>query len=392
MSSPQKRLLFVLRDTRYFITHRLPLAQAARRAGYEIAIACDTYDDETAQQINENGFFRFEIPFLRRQGNLAIRISSCLIAVRRALVEFHPEVVHAVSLQSVVICGLLCWVMRRPFIGLIAGFGSVFQVRGLRGKFIRRGVLLTLQVIMANRRAILVFMNEEDRGRLVAGNGVDPSRTLVIRGSGVDTERFFFSPWTGERPLRILMASRLYREKGVGEYLAAASELVHEFPQVEFVLAGDTDPLNPTSYQEEELGKLCAASGVRWIGFQKDMPSLLAQHAVYCLPSYHEGLPLSLLEAAAAGCILVATDIPGCREVVKDSETGFLVQRGDAKHLTDTLRRILREPDSFGALPKNARSLIAQDFSVERVVGTYLDLYKRMTSPRDVRLSERVLP
>ncbi len=383
--APDKRaLLYVLRDSRYFVGHRLRLALAAKAAGYRVAVACDDYGDGTWETIAANGIERYKVPFLGRRLD-PLRPLRCIAAVSQALSSWKPTLVHAITVQSVLAAGLLCLLRRIPFVALVAGRGSIYEMTSMKGALLRRLIDIGYWLFSRNSRAVVVFMNPVDMAYFVSAGLVPAQRCRIIRGSGVDTQVFDFASLTLDSGIGVLLAARLYREKGVLEFAAAASRLRNEFPKAKFAIAGDIDPMNPTSFSHEEVRALCADGNIEWLGFQKDMKSVLHRYQVYCLPSYHEGLPLSLLEAAATGRILVATDIPGCREVVQDGKTGVLVQPRSSQDLTEKLRAILTAPENYRAMAEAAHLRAEQQFSLPQVNRAYLELYNELEAGSDLR-------
>lgn len=371
----------------------MPLGLAVKDAGFEVAVAADDFGDGTWQWLLKNEFRLLAVPFLGNKRSL-FRPVRCLVGTWRAISTVRPSVVHAITIQSVLIAGCICRLRRIPFVALVAGRGSIFEMTGFKGKLLRAIVKFGYAFSMKNARSAAVFMNPADQQAFVAGGLVPEAKTKLIRGSGVDTERFGFKPIDLTKPVSVLMASRLYREKGVSEFLAAAKSLRREFPSVRFYLAGDIDPMNPTSYSIDQITREAKAAGVEWLGYSQDMPKLLADHEIYCLPSYHEGLPLGLLEASATGRIVIASDIPGCRVVVKNGQNGLLVQPRSAPALVEALRNVLKDPKTFSGLGLAARQNVEREFALPLVNKAYLNLYDSLmideSVTHDLTTNERV--
>ena len=217
----------------------------------------------------------------------------------------------------------------------------------------------------------------------VTGGLVPPLNAVLIRGAGVDLDRFHPAP-EPPPPVTVLLPARMLRDKGVFEFLAAAKRLGERGLGARFLLAGGVDSENPAAISEAELRLAAQTAGVQWLGHRTDMASLLGQTHVVCLPSYREGLPLALLEAAAAGKAIVATDVPGCREIVIDGLTGLLVRARDVQELATALEALILDPELRGRLGAEARAFCAKNFGVEAVIKATLELYAPDSRPLGV--------
>ena len=242
--------------------------------------------------------------------------------------------------------------------------------------WLKKIVILGLRFACQGRSCRTVLQNAHDRNLFIDLGITSRSNSCVISGSGVDTEKF--RPEAGKRvePL-VVFPSRLLWDKGLHEFIEAGRILSREFSQARFVLVGGTDP-NPTSVTEERLESLTEEGFVEWWGYRSDMPDIYRQSLIVCLPSYHEGLPKSLVEAAASGCPIVTTDIPGCRDVVEDGNNGLLVKPRDIQTLAAALRKLLQNPDLCQQFGRNGRERAVRHFSANIIVRETLALYAGM--------------
>ncbi|MDP2830250.1 MAG: glycosyltransferase family 4 protein [Sulfuricellaceae bacterium] len=367
-----KKLLFLVTEDGYFVSHRLPLAIAARAAGFEVVVA--TRIREKAAAIAAAGIRVIPFEMDRRNMN-PLRELPTLFRLWRLYRRERPDIVHHVALKPVLLGGLAARLAGvRAVVGAVAGLGFLFSGRG-RTPLAARLVKGLLPGLIGQGRAIV--QNPEDAAML-ADCGVAASRIRLIRGAGVDTAWFTPAPEPPGIPLVVLPA-RMLRDKGVVEFVAAARRLREQGVSARFALVGAPDPANPASVSAAELHAWAAAGAVECWGQREDMREVYAACHVVCLPSYREGLPKALLEAAACGRPIVATDAPGCREIVRDGDNGLLVPVRDAAALAIALRRLLEDGELRRCMGARGRELAVAAFSVEQVVSETLALYRELT-------------
>jgi glycosyltransferase involved in cell wall biosynthesis len=259
----------------------------------------------------------------------------------------------------------------------MSGLGFVFTAIGAAATLRRRVVMFAYRVLFASRRVRVIFENNDDRQMFLKKGVVAAEQANVIRGVGVDTQRFAARPEPSGVPLVILPARMLW-DKGVREFCEAAEALRAAGVNARFALIGPLDPENPSAVPEHWLDEQVRGGAVEWWGHQSDMIAIYAQATVVCLPSYREGLPTVLLEAGASGCVVVTTDVPGCREVVSNGETGVLVPDRDSSALAAALKNILTDPELRERLSTAARRYVTAEFSGERTMAKTLQLYRAL--------------
>jgi glycosyltransferase involved in cell wall biosynthesis len=380
MAAPRRpRILYLVNVDWFFWTHRLPIARAVRDRGGEVWVAAAPTRFEPL--LAEEGFRFVPVPF-NRSGRRVDHEARTFLSVVGLLRSIRPDLVHNVTIKPVLYGSLAARLAGRPaVVNAIPGLGYVFLASGGKAA-LRRGILrLAYRPALSGQRVRAIFQNPEDAA-LFAGDGlVGGERAVLIRGSGVDVEMFRPSPEPRGLPT-VLMASRMLWDKGVGEFVEAAIRLRSRGVAARFVLAGDSDPDNPSSVPRERLAAWHGAGTVEWWGHRADMPSVLSLAHVVCLPSYREGLPKVLLEAAAAGRPIVTTDVPGCREVVRHGENGYLVPPRDPGALAAAIRRLVERPDERSRMGAASRSLAESEFRVEKVVESTLSLYGELLGER----------
>jgi glycosyltransferase involved in cell wall biosynthesis len=268
-------------------------------------------------------------------------------------------------------------------VNALTGLGYVFTSESIGARLLGLFIRPLLRLVLKRKKSRVILQNRDDLEWLTALGLVDPARTKLIRGSGVDTKKF--KPRTAPRPpgpLVAMMAARALVDKGIREFVDAGRILAERGADVRLVFVGAPDPANPGSVSEERLRRWQQQGWIEWWGFQEDMAEVWAEADIAVLPSYREGLPKTLLEAAAAGLPLVATDVPGCREIVREGETGLLVPVGDSRALADAIARLARDELFRHRLAHNVRYTAEREFSEEIVAQETLRLYKDLIGKR----------
>ena len=237
-----------------------------------------------------------------------------------------------------------------------------------------------MRVTFAGKRVRVVFQNPDDHELFLRQAIIDdPARTSLILGSGVDLKRFHVSS-EPTRICTIVVPARMLKEKGIFEAVQAAQILRRRGFVFEMHLCGGVDLENPGAISEAQLRSWSAQGDIRWIGHQTSMDKIFQEANIVCLPSYREGLPLALIEAAASGRAMVATDVPGCRHVVINGKTGLLVPAKDSEQLAEALAKLIVDADYRRELGANARTLAECEFSNEQIISKLWRLYVELLS------------
>lgn len=369
------RLLFVVTEDWYFCSHRLGLAKAAHEAGYDVAVA--TRVDRHGDIIEDAGLRLFPLA-LKRSGRGAVselRTIAQLMALYR---RERPDLIHHVAMKPVIYGSLAARLTGiKGVVNALAGLGYVFRSTHGRARAMRSMMRPALRSAFAPASTRVIVQNEDDRAQILSLRLAEPGKVRLIPGSGVDLGPYQPASAQSDEPLVILPA-RLLRDKGVEEFVAAARALRAEGIKARFALVGRPDPANPQSVSPRQVDQWAAEGAVEVWGWQEDMPSVYRQAQIVCLPSYHEGFPKALLEAAASSCAIVATDIPGCNDIVRAGETGWLVPPKTVPELTEALRTAIRSPELRARYGANARRRVEDHYAIDRVVADTLELYREV--------------
>ncbi len=371
--SRKRRLLFVVTEDWYFCSHRLPLARAAVDAGYEVSIATRVSVHEEAMR--DAGIH--VLPWEMRRGSTGVIAEMAAVArLWRIYRKVRPDIVHQVALKPVLYGSLVARLCGTPaVVNALGGMGSIFNAGSFSKRAIKTMILNTFKLLLSKRGKVLILQNPDDRDLMAQEAGVDPRHIRLIRGAGVNLKEFDAVPEPDGLPIVVLPA-RMLLDKGVGEFVDAARLLKQDGVKARFVLVGGIDECNPSGIRQEQLERWRDDGLVEWAGLRRDMPAVLQGSHIICLPSYREGLPKALLEAASCARAIVATDVPGCREIVRDGENGFLVPARDSVALAAALKKLILSAPLRESMGKRSRSIAEAEFSEQTVIEQTLAIYR----------------
>jgi glycosyltransferase involved in cell wall biosynthesis len=380
MTAQGLRLLFVVNADWFFVSHRLQLARACLDAGYEVAVCAG--ESGYRRQIEALGI-RFFALSIDRGGTHPLRDAKTLAQLVRTYREFRPDLVHHVTIKPVIYGSIAARATGvQGVVNAVSGLGYAFIPRAnerWRNIALRAALRAAYRVSLAGSRTRVIFQNEDDRQTFVDAGLVAAAHTTLIRGSGVDLKSFRETPLP-DGDLVAVLPARLLFDKGVSEFVGAARRLKSRHPTARFVLLGRLDPDNPAAISQQQVEEWVAEGVVEWWPQRDhaDMPGVLQQTHVVVLPSYREGLPLALAEAAASGRAVITTDVPGCRDAVVDGQTGWLVPVRNVEALEEALHEALVDRPMLAGKGAAARRLAEERFSFDQVVrrtqATYAEL------------------
>jgi glycosyltransferase involved in cell wall biosynthesis len=364
-----KILLFANTDW-YLYNFRLALVQALRQHGDEVVLVSP--DGPYGPRMQEMGIRWLQFPLARRSLNPLVGIWTIVRLVKLYWQE-KPDLVHQFTVKCVLYGSLTCHLLGiRSVVNSVTGLGYVFMEGGGR-RWLRGLIKLFYRLVL--QPTWVIFQNPDDQAFFLENHLANPKRADLIRGSGVDVQHFSPRPEPTGKSLVILPA-RLLWDKGVGEFVEAARLLQTAGQNARFALVGDRDSENPASVQETQLLAWIKEGVIEWWGWKENMDEIYAQASIVCLPSYREGVPKTLIEAAACGRPIVASNVPGCREVVRPGENGLLVEARDASGLAKALDYLLNNPDIRARMGASGRKIVEEEFSLELIIPQTLAVYK----------------
>jgi glycosyltransferase involved in cell wall biosynthesis len=369
-----RKILILVSEDWYFCSHRLPIGIALKKAGADVVVVTRVRDH--AKPILDAGL-RLRETQLDRSGLNPLHDRKTIAELLRIYREEKPDLVHHVALKPTLYGAYCAWRTGVPaVVNALGGMGFLFLARSLPARALRGIVRQIMRVLLNRPNSRTILQNADDRDLLTGRIGVKPDRITLIRGSGVDIDRFKpVTPPPGT-PVAVCV-SRMLHDKGIGELVEAARLLKERGVDLKVRLVGATDD-NPASIDDATLVRWKAEGIVAVAGPSTDIAGEYANSHIAVLTSYREGLPKSLLEAAAAGRPMVATDVPGCREVCRNGETGLLVPARSVEPLAAALEQLATNEDLRARLGQAARRIATEEFAEEIIVGQTLDLYRSM--------------
>lgn len=371
-----KVVLFANTDW-YLYNFRRSLALALRDAGHEVVLVSPP--GAFGPRLQALGLRWLQVPMQRRSLN-PIRELTLVWRLARMFKREAPAIVHGFTIKPAVYGSLAARLAGvRGRVNAVAGMGYVFTSGDRLARGLRPLVRALLRIALGGDGARVVLQNPDDLGTFQRTGLADAGRLVLIPGSGVDCARF--RPRAGPRepgPTRVLLAARLLWDKGIAEYIEAARRLAVAAEPMHFLLAGEPDPGNPAAVPEHVLRRWVDEGVVEWLGHVDDMAALYARVDVVVLPSYREGLPKGLIEAAASGLPLVTTDVPGCREVVSDGVDGLLIPPRDPIALAEAIGRLAADPALAHRLGAAARAKALAQFDERLIVARTVAVYEEL--------------
>jgi len=379
------KLLYLVTEDWSFLSHRLPMARAAQAAGFEVVVVARC--DKAVDKIQAEGFRLIDLPWKRGGMNPLQEIRE-IIRIYKIYRREAPAIVHHVALKPALHGSLAAWAAKVPsVINALTGLGFIFIGQTAKARLLRAVITPLLRWLLNRPNSFLLMQNEDD-GETLKTCGILSQKTEItlIRGSGVDIQHFTpasheLSPHEPSQDspkddiIEAALVARMLWDKGIGEAVEAARLLKARKLPFRLRLVGPIDPENGAAITEHQIQEWVAAGLVLWDGPRQDIATLWQHTAIALLPSYREGLPKALLEAAACGRPMVATDVPGCRDICRDGRSGLLVPLKDAEALANALETLITNPSLRHKFGAGARELVETRFSDKIIAQQISHLY-----------------
>ena len=374
MTSP--RLLFLVTDDRYFISHRLPMARAAKAAGYEVHVA--THISRFEDAIKAEGFVLHELSW-EKAGQTPLTLARDVLIIRRLYRSVRPDIINHVALKPVILGMLAAVGLGMAKVNIITGLGSGFIGRDWKGRILKSVLVAALRTLLNSKRTVSVVQNSDDRETLIA-IGINPETVNLILGSGIDIDNT--KPLAEPSgPITVGITSRMLNDKGIRPLVTAQSKLQARGLDIRLLLAGEPDPTNRSTLSEAEMKAFAAMPGIEWLGHIDDVKTVWERAHIAALPSRREGLPKSLLEAAAFGRPIIATNVPGCREVARHGENALLVPVDDAAALAHAIETLANDRELRARFGANGRRAVENCFSSAAIGSQIVEIYTKLAPP-----------
>ena len=376
MMNDNMKLLFVVNEDRFFLSHRKAVAMAAREVGYETVIV--TKDTGHRQEIEQAGFRVIDLPINPTGMNPSQELKTY-----RFLCDLYqqekPDIVHHVGLKNILWGGLAAKKERvKGVVNAVSGLGGLFN--GGKLSMVTKGILW-LMGYSNNRKGVkVIFQNEDDKKIFIDNYVVKPDQIEFTKGTGIDLDEYSYKEAPEDGKIRIIFTARMVREKGVCDLIEAAERLKDKYgTRIQFLLCGRLTP-NKTGVTEDYLKAHCDGEYICWLGERNDVKELLEKSHIMAFPSYYrEGVPKSLIESSAIGRPIVTCDSTGCRDVVEDGVNGFLIPPKSPEVLAEKLAVLIDDKELRKSMGKASRERAEKEFSIKTVVDTHLRIYDELS-------------
>lgn len=373
MIPAEKKIIYVVTEDHYFCSHRLPLALAAKKDGHIVAVATTIHHH--GQTIQQAGLTLLPLKQMSRTGMNPWKDAKLIVELYRLYRQEKPDIVHHVAMKPSLHGSIAAKLARVPkVINALTGLGYLFINDSAKAKILRHCIIQLFRTLWRSPNYHLIVQNQDDYKKFSKILGT--SNIHLIRGSGVDTKTFSPpSKRSHHMPPKVVLVSRLLWDKGVGELIDAARILKTRNIQMELSLYGMPDPKNPASIPESILNGWVQQGLCQWKGATQEVSKIYQDADIAVLPSYREGLPKSLLEAAACGLPIITTDVPGCHEIVQHHVNGLLVPWKNSNKLADALEILLFDAPLREHYGQAGRHLVNEHFDEKIIVQQTLALY-----------------
>lgn len=383
----KKKLLYVVNVDWYFKLHWMNRALAAIAQGYDVKLVASFTDAKIKRELEIVGIECFNVELSRSGINIFSELRT-FAGIFNTIKKVRPDLVHSITVKPNIYAGICCKLLKIPAVKSITGTGAIFSSDSRFFKCLKPFVVFFYRVVGSHCSGAFVFENKEDQAAFSKLKITNKTSSFHIPGAGVDPEYYIYSSnlFTGKK-VRILFAARLLKDKGLDTLLDALDCLYVQRQDFELLIAGVFDFSSRNAYTENEIHALSNKNYVCWLGQRSDMNILLSEIDVVVLPTrYGEGIPRILIEAGFVGRVVITTDVPGCRELIDDHNTGYLIIPGDVEQLKWTLCNIFENPSVASGYAKKLYDKVNVEYSDKVVVSRFLSLYSNViSSPNNMR-------
>jgi len=361
-----KRVLFIVSEDWYFVSHRFHLAKSAISLGYSVALLSNYSKHRNEIEVAGIEVINWSI---NRSSKNPFQEMEAIKNIVLAIKHFKPSLIHSVAIKPVIHSAIACMISGiKPRIFALAGLGYIFTSSKKSAKLLRPFLKIIFKLLFYGKKTCLILQNPDDKSVLFSANVIKNNQIHLILGAGVDAMAFKYQKILKDRMPVIILSARMLWAKGIQDFIDSAKQINNNNINARFVLVGTPDNQNPDAIPNEKLEKWHKSGLIEWWGHQNDMAKIYHQSSIVCLPTtYGEGLPKSLLEAASCGRPIVTYDVPGCREIVKDGYNGYLVMPKSVDGLVQAISHLLNNYDLCVKMGKNGRKLVEKHFTQEKI-------------------------
>ena len=369
------KLLILINDLSFFYSHRLPIAIASKLEGFDVVIGYGQLGGADPKILERKGIKLNHVPMLRGKFNILSDLKT-FVCIWSLFKKEKPNIVHLVTIKPYLYGGIISRLTGiKSTVSAVTGLGSLFLHNNIKSKIVRFILSPVFKIAFNHKNQKVILQNNDDANFLIKWGVLSSNKIKIIKGSGVNLKNFTEFEEKSGLP-KVCLASRLLKDKGIYDFILAAKIIKEKKIKAQFFIAGDLDLMNPSGLNILDLKKIKEEKFVEVIGYEKNIAKLYSNSHIICLPSYREGLPKSLAEAAAASRAVVTTDVPGCRDAIIVNKTGLLVPVKNPKKLADAIQFLIENPQERISMGKAGRVFAEKEFSIEKVVKNHLDIYK----------------
>ena len=327
---------------------------------------------------------KYDIDFLKiplnRKSQSLLREFYTFLFISKLLIQYKPDIIHLITIKPYLYGGIAARIFKIPcVVSSVSGLGTLFINKTLKNYILFFFLKPFLKFAFNHSNQKIIFHNSSDLNLLLNQNILYQSKAVILKGSGVKLDLFTD---LNDPPgiITVCFAARLIREKGIYDFISAAQLLVKKKIKVRFWIAGSSDSNSPTALNSNEIKKIKKNKFIEFLGYQNDIPKLYSKSHIICLPSYMEGFPKSLIEAAAAGRAVVTTNTPGCRDAIIPYKTGLLVPVNRPNDLAKAIEWLIKNPKDRIIMGRKGRALAEKEFKIENIIRRHLEIYRELLS------------
>lgn len=369
------KILYIVNEPWFFLSHRLPIALAAQEQGHTVHVA--TREGIAVQEILKIGFIHHEISLSRNGSSVPSELNS-LLEIWKLINNVKPDVLHLVTIKPVLYGGIASrFTSVKKVVAAVSGLGTLFLAEGTRADLKRKVGIGLYRLALRSKKTTVILQNPDDKQLLIDLKAVKAEQTTLIRGSGIDLSTFQALPENLTDTPIVTFAARLLFDKGLAEYVDAIKLLNKKGIVANYQIVGDLDSGNNTSATEKDIEEWKTIPNLVVLGYQEDMSTVFKDSNIVVLPSYREGLPKVLIEAAACGRAVITTDVPGCRDAIEENKTGLLVPVKDSKELASAIEKLVTDTELRVEMGIAGRQLAEREFAIEKVIEKHLSIYQQ---------------
>jgi glycosyltransferase involved in cell wall biosynthesis len=371
----KRKIIFLVNTDSFFVSHRLPIADKMLKSGYEVHIA--TEFSKHKNRFLKKGFKVHNINFNRNSINI-LKSLFAFFQIFYLIYKFRPDILHLISLKPIVFGGLVSFIFPvKLLVFSITGLGSMFIENSFFNKI--RSIFFTFlyRIVFLNSNLKVILQNNDDLKYLVSKAKLNKSKVIMIKGSGVNLNDFKYSKIPKKFPI-VLMASRLIKDKGVVEFIEAAEYLKKKKFKGIFYLVGDVDLNNPSAVSKNLISLSHKKKILRHFKYKKNISEFIKKSTIVVLPSYREGFPKILMEAAACGRPIITTNVPGCKDAIVNNKTGILIPSKNYKALANAINKLSQDRNKIEKFSFEARNYAVDNFNIKDVISKHFSIYKEI--------------